>query len=274
MPRKSSKDKARRRARKHAAEQERRVRRQQRLERPLQSVEGQEKWTWLDEYVTDFHEEQPAAETFVEALQVAEELNLLLMDEYKYPVAAALMAIYKSFPMYHKRWKQKYGVMIKAIEHLYPEHAVPRIDSPRQIDQHLIAWGITRKDMYLDAVFKVVKNQYHPLYYAALGALEKFSVDNEEMQKHIEQAGLLKEKNKVEQIKELWSYISDTDEWNKVAAVKYENRVFVVARLGDEVLTEVPITWHKTAVMQRKATAEEAEAYAAWRNENQGFTDE
>lgn len=274
MVKKSSKDKARRRAQKRVAEQERRARRQQRLEKPLQSADGQEKWTWLDEHVTNFYEEQPAAEMFIEALQVAEELNLLLINEYRYPVAAALASIFRMFPEHHCQWRQEHGTTIKVIEHLYPEHDVPKIDTPRHIDQHLIAWGITRNEMYLDIVFNVAKNQYHPLYYAALGALEKFSVDNEEMQKQIEQAGLLKEKNKVEQIKDLWIHISETDYWNQVAAVKYENNVFVVAHLGDEVITEVPITWNQTAVMQRKATLEEIEAYAAWRNENQGFTDE
>lgn len=240
----------------------------------MQSSQGQEKWTWLDEYVTNFYEEQPAAETFVTAVQVAEELNLLLINEYRYPVAAALASIFRMFPEHHHQWRQEHGTTIKVIEHLYPEHDVPKIDTPRHIDQHLIAWGITRNDMYLDIVFNVAKNQYHPLYYAALGSLENFSVDNEEMQKQIEQAGLLKEKNKVEQIKDLWIHISETDYWNQVAAVKYENNVFVVARLSDEVLTEVPIIWNQTAVMQRKATLEEIEAYAAWRNENQGFEDE
>lgn len=259
--------KSQRRIRRRKADERKDRRREERLKAPLMQEEGQQAIEWLDEFLSNYRNDN-RPEDFDTALSLIRDLNLLQIEDHKYTMTAAVATIYRMHPEGQDQWEQEFPQIISRSLRLYPEPTELGIDfkNPYQIDQALMDWMISGDMSQVDAVADLAEEPTE-LGDLADKVMSFYIQQFPELRRHLKKGKTYKSDAKQQkQAKKLAALIQRSNEWHKVALVHFWDDEFIVASMDGSPVEGLPITWEGHRVVVRKATPLEITGHRNWRN--------
>lgn len=255
--------------RRRATKERGRHRRQERLRDAVPQAISRRYLQEIDTFFQGYHA-APDPEAFTAILAKIHQMRLLLQEEHRYPVGAAVASIYRDHPSHQAAWRRDYAAEIHSACHLWPDLDADdddefQIDRPDRLDQCAMAWLVTRDWTYIEIIRENLEGPYAEdaediLSYHAerhpdlLQGLQEVEDNTEELTKVL--PGIPEHARK--RVDALVRRLMDGPDWHKVVFVNYDQGRIIIGTMTGKT---VEGTASDPLITARQATPDEIQVY-------------
>lgn len=251
------------RNRRKAAKEQQRSRRSGRLRAPLSEPGGMARLHDVDRWICTEHLWKAGSSysrDFFPVLKDIDELNLFLLEEHKYHMAAVLIMMERKHGT--SQWRDVYAELYRKADALFKldGEGSDAAERDEALDQHMVAWLITGELAYINAVYSVSLDEESDCCEHACGLLDYYESRFDEVSDYLIARccpPTSEDPPEDEGAARLRDILANSPDWRHIVYVRLEDSVYVIGTLGARQIKDAPMTFNNHPVIHRPAGSDD-----------------